>query len=40
MAETGRYYNVVIVGAASQVGTYTMTVRYDLDTDEAPPVAR
>lgn len=40
MAEMGKYHNVVIVGAASQVGTDTMTVRYNLDTDEAPPVAR
>lgn len=32
MAEAGNYYNVIVKGQVGQVGTDTMSFKYDLDT--------
>lgn len=39
MAECGQQYSVVIYGSGAQAGTDTMRVRFDLDANEARPVA-
>lgn len=39
MARPGNQYSVVIYGSTIQVGTDTMTVRFNLDAPDAPPVA-